>query len=70
MSRAPLLTSKVISSLEEILADFKPADYLGTDKEAGIKYLTALAKHSHNPKTLAARRKVVAASKAWRETNT
>lgn len=65
MSRAPLLTRNVIDSLDNILSKFKPADYLGTSKEAGVKYLAALIKHNREPKTLMQRRKVVTDSRAW-----
>lgn len=57
MSRAPLLTKRVIDSIEVLLSDMPPAAFLGSDKEAGVKYLHALIKHQRDPSTKVKRQK-------------
>ena len=68
MSRAPMLTANVLTSLEALLESLKPADYLGTDKEVGVKYMTALVKHQRDPATLEQRQKQVRRTIAHRTT--
>lgn len=57
MSRAPSLTSTVITAIEALLADMAPATYVGTDKEPAVKYLTLLAQHYWSPEATKARQK-------------
>lgn len=56
-SRAPQLNNPVVLSLEALLEEQKPADYLGTEKEAGIKYITALVQHYRSPENTAKRQR-------------
>lgn len=67
MPRAPLLTRKIVDSIDKMLTDLPPVDYLGTAKEPGVKYLNALIKHFRNPAIVAKRQKNVARTKAHKE---
>ena len=55
MARAPLLNKNVVDSLDVIVASILPADYIGTDKEAGVRFLTLLIKHYRSPEDVAKR---------------
>lgn len=66
MSRAPQLTKNVISSIHNLLDTMAPADYLGTDKEAGVVYLTALLRHVEDPGTKAKRQSAANKANSWR----
>lgn len=49
MLYTPLLARIVIESLEALATRIPSADFVGTNKEAGVKYLLALIKHSREP---------------------
>lgn len=66
MSRAPQFNNGVADSLEAVLADYIPMEYLGTDKEAGIKFITALVKHYRSPENIAKRAAIVDYGRRYR----
>lgn len=67
MARTTLLTTKVVDSIELLLKDYTPTDYVGTDKELGIMYLTLLVKNHRDPDNVQRRQKNAAAAKQSRK---
>ncbi len=67
MARTTLLTTKVVDSIELLLKDYTPTDYVGTDKEAGIMYLTLLVQSHRDPVSVQRRQKNAAAAKQSRK---